>query len=68
MTDEEFKTIAACDPQRACIACARIARREADHQRLVVATKVIDVVSKAAALKAEQVAERIARAIERGEK
>jgi hypothetical protein len=66
MTDEEFKTIAATIlSERA--ACARIARREADHQR-VVATKVIDVVSKAAALKAEQVAERIARAIERGEK
>lgn len=48
-------------------ACAKFARDEAAHQQ-AVGKNVIDVVSKAAALKAAQVAERIARAIERGDR
>jgi hypothetical protein len=63
MTDEEFKTIAAAIlSERA--ACARIARHEAHHQEMVG--------MKAGRMRefkrARDACERIARAIERGEK
>jgi hypothetical protein len=69
MTDEEFKTIAAAI-LRERAACARIARQEAEdmHAREARCRKAGSRSSAMQCFGGGQSAERIARAIERGEK